>query len=314
MNKTLEFKNSTSVQWDLIFDKYLHYLRSERSYSRHTITSYSCDLQQFYSFLDNKFGLEKIQPDEINRQILRQFLAELKMRNFQSTSLNRKIACLKSFFKFLYNHQIIRSNPAIGLYSLKTEKNIPISLSYEQIKQAIESIDTENVIGLRDRLIFELFYGTGIRLSELANMRLKDVDMVNNVIRVLGKGNKERLVPLGKAAKLAFEAYLKRRHELLAQAPHSDFLLLNKNGKKLSARGIQRRTARFLRLVTSKGAHPHSLRHSYATHLLDAGADLVAVKELLGHSSLLSTQIYTHVSTERLRKIYKQAHPRAEKD
>ncbi|NOZ61940.1 MAG: tyrosine recombinase XerC [Calditrichaeota bacterium] len=317
MNKALENKNSATKNWDLIFDQYLNYLKSERSYSTHTITAYSHDLQQFYDFLEKNFGLNRCSPADIDRQKLRSFLANLKKRDFRATTLNRKIACLKSFFKFLFVNQFIKSNPAIGLYSLKTEKKIPTTISYEQIKEAIELIDASDVIGLRDRAIFELFYGTGIRLNELANIRISDIDMVNDLIRVLGKGKKERLVPLGKIAKSSIRAYLQRRLELLAKISDqnsNNYLLLNQYGKKLSLRGIQRRVAKYLHLVTSSGAHPHSLRHSFATHLLDAGADLVAVKELLGHSSLSTTQIYTHVSSERLKKIYKQAHPRADKD
>jgi len=317
MNKAPENTNSATKNWDLIFDQYLNYLKSERSYSVHTITAYSHDLQQFYNFLDKNFGLNRCTPDEIDRQKLRSFLANLKNQNFRATTLNRKIACLKSFFKFLFVNKIIKSNPAIGLYSLKTEKKIPTTISYEHIKEAIEFIDTTDIIGLRDRVIFELFYGTGIRLSELANIRTSDIDMVNNEIRVLGKGKKERLVPLGKIAKSTVQAYLQRRHELLQDKSNqnaNNYLLLNRYGKTLNPRGIQRRVAKYLLLVVSSGAHPHSLRHSFATHLLDAGADLVAVKELLGHSSLSTTQIYTHVSSERLKKIYKQSHPRADKD
>ncbi len=316
MSKPLKHQISASERWDLIFDQYLNYLKSERSYSAHTITSYSHDLQQFYQFLDEKFGLEQIHPDDIDRQKLRSFLANLKNQNFVATSLNRKIACLKSFFKFLFVNRIIKTNPAIGLFSLKTEKNVPTTITYEQIKEAISQIDTSEIIGLRDLVIFELLYGTGIRLSELANIRVGDIDLVNDVIRVLGKGKKERLVPLGKVAKSTIQSYLQRREELLPKVSvkrQTDFLLLNKFGKKLSQRGIQRRVAKYLQLIVPTAAHPHSLRHSFATHLLDAGADLVAVKELLGHSSLSTTQIYTHVTSDKLKKIYKQAHPRAEK-
>jgi tyrosine recombinase XerC len=314
MSKPLKHQISASDRWDLIFDQYLNYLKSERSYSAHTITSYSHDLQQFYQFLDEKFGLAQVQPDDIDRQKLRSFLANLKAKNFSATSLNRKIACLKSFFKFLFVNRIIKTNPAIGLFSLKTEKKVPATITYEQIKEAISQIDSSEVIGLRDLVIFELLYGTGIRLSELANIRVGDIDLVNDVIRVLGKGKKERLVPLGKVAKSAIQSYLQRREELLPKISvkrQTDFLLLNKYGKKFSQRGIQRRVAKYLQLITPTGAHPHSLRHSFATHLLDAGADLVAVKELLGHSSLSATQIYTHVTSDKLKKIYKQAHPRA---
>jgi len=317
MNKALENKNSAAKNWDLIFDQYLNYIKSERSYSPHTIVAYSHDLQQFYDFLEKNFGLDKCAPKEVDRQKLRSFLANLKNQQLKATTLNRKITCLKSFFKFLFVNKIIQTNPAIGLYSLKTDKKIPATISYEHIKEAIDHIDTSDIIGLRDRVILELFYGTGIRLSELTNLRISDIDMVNNVIRVLGKGKKERIVPLGKIAKSTIQAYLRRRHELLPEKSNQNAnnnLLLNRYGNTLTSRGVQRRVAKYLLLVATSGAHPHSLRHSFATHLLDAGADLVAVKELLGHSSLSTTQIYTHVSSERLKKIYKQSHPRADKD
>lgn len=303
-----------SNKWDFLFDKYLNYIKTDRSYSLHTIKSYSNDLQQFYLFLDEHFGFEHITPDQITRQRLRLFLAQLKKQNFQPTSLNRKIASLKSFFKFLFIHKHIRNNPAAGLYSLRSEKKIPIPLNYDQIKKAISLIDTTTVLGLRDRTIFELFYGTGIRLSELANLKIADVDFMNSLIRVLGKGKKERLLPLGQMAIQAMKNYLSRRLELLQQSKSKDtqYIFLNKYGSKLSERSIQRRVARYLRFVSATGTHPHNLRHSFATHLLDEGADLIAVKELLGHSSLATTQIYTHVSAEKLKKIYKQAHPRAE--
>lgn len=307
---------SHSNDWDLLLDKYLNYLKTERSFSPHTLTSYSNDLQQFYSFLDKFYDLSSLKINDITRKTLRAFLAHLRRQNYKSTSLNRKIACLKSFFKFLYRHNYISNNPAAGLYSLRTEKNIPMTLNYEQIKAAIALINTDTLTGMRDRAILELFYGTGIRLSELASLKVENIDFVNNVIRVLGKGNKERLVPIGEMAKQALKQYLTHRNEFTRKSPRENVeeIFINKKGAKLSTRGIQRRVARYLRMVSTTGTSPHSLRHSFATHLLDEGADLVAVKELLGHSSLSTTQIYTHVSSERLKEIYKQAHPRAQKD
>ena len=300
--------------WDLLFDKYLNYIKTERSYSPHTISSYGNDIQQFYSYIEQNYGLNRTPPENISRQILRSFLAQLKRQKYAATSLNRKIACLKSFFKFLFIHKHIHSNPAAGLYSLRTEKKIPFILNYEQIKKAISLIDTTTILGSRDRAILELFYGTGMRLSELANLRMDDIDLVNNVIKVFGKGSKERLVPIGEMAKQAITNYLKKRDDQTQKSKKSDAVLLNQFGNKLSIRGIQRRVARYLQFVSSDGTHPHSLRHAFATHLLDEGADLIAVKELLGHESLSTTQIYTHVSAEKLKKVYKQAHPRAEKE
>ncbi|MDW7680959.1 MAG: tyrosine recombinase XerC [bacterium] len=313
--KTTKSKSQPTNRWDLLLDSYINYIKSDRSYSAHTVSSYGADIQQFYQFIDEYYGLEKLPPEKVTRQTLRLFLGNLKRNDYQASSINRKIACLKSFFKYLFVQHQLRSNPAAGLYSLKTEKKIPFILNYEQIKSAIALIDTTTFLGVRDRAIFELFYGTGIRLNELSNLKLTDVDFMNNVIRVLGKGNKERLTPLGEVAKQALKQYLVQRREMLqkSDSKNSAAIFLNQRGRKLNNRGIQRRVAKYLRLVTTNGCYPHSLRHSFATHLLDEGADLVAVKDLLGHASLASTQIYTHVSAEKLKQIYKQAHPRAEK-
>ena len=305
-----------TYDWDDLLDKYLHYIKTERSYSAYTIESYGTDAQQFYMFIDEHYGLNKIAPTEISRQKLRSYLAHLKKNKYESTSINRKIACLKSFFKFLFSHQLIPNNPASGLFSLRTEKRIPVILSYNKIKETLALIDNSTILGMRDSAIFELFYGTGIRLSELANLNINNIDFVNSLIRVMGKGSKERLVPIGEMAKQALKKYLKRRNELLKKTikKDTDAVFLNKYGKRLSRRGIQKRVALYLQLTSAAGTNPHSLRHSFATHLLDEGADLIAVKELLGHSSLSTTQIYTHVSAEKLKKIYKQAHPRADKE
>jgi len=302
--------------WDLILDKYLHYLKVERNYSLHTQVAYSNDLRQFVQYLDEKFTLETTSPESVTRQTLRGYLAYLSKSNYTATSLNRKIACLKSFFKYLHSHHIVSTNPSFGLFSLKTEKNLPHSLNYETIKKALELPDATSSLGLRDQAILELFYGTGIRLSELAHLKMQDIDFANRLIKVTGKGNKERVVPVGEMAVRSLRRYFDIRPELLRLTINKNIqtVFLNRMGKPFSQRGIQRRVLKYLKFFTAIGAYPHALRHSFATHLLDGGADLVAVKDLLGHASLTTTQIYTHVSTERLQKIYKQAHPRAERE
>lgn len=308
--------NQRINDWDLLLDRYFHYLKTERTYSSYTLTSYGNDIKQFYLFLDQNYGLQNISPNQITKSILRSYLGYLRKEDYLATSINRKIACLKSFFKYLYNHNLISANPTSGLFSLKTKQKIPKTLSYDSIKEALALADTNSAIGFRDLAIMELFYGTGIRLSELANLKLNDVDFVNGLVRVSGKGGKERLVPLGEIAIHALKQYLKVRSEFLQKTVIKDVsaIFLNKHGKSLSKRGIQRRVEKYLRQVSVSGTTPHVLRHSFATHLLDEGADLIAVKELLGHSSLSTTQIYTHVSTERLKEIYRQAHPRADRD
>ncbi len=308
--------NDPIYDWDLLLDNYFHYLKTERTYSLYTLIAYGVDLKQFYLFLDQKFGLKNISPAQITKQTLRLYLGQLRREDYLATSINRKIACLKSFFGYLYRQNLVSINPASGLFSLKTEKKIPKTLNYDVIKQALLLPDENSPIGIRDEAIIELFYGTGIRLGELSNLKLTDVDFVNGLIKVTGKGNKQRLVPLGEIAKLSLKKYLEVRAEFLLKTilKNVTSLFLNKYGKPLSRRGIQRRVEKYLQLITTNGTSPHVLRHSYATHLLDHGADLMAVKELLGHSNLSTTQIYTHVSTERLKKVYRQAHPRADRD
>jgi len=319
MNKTKKFNRLIPDQicdWDLLLDKFFHYLKTERTYSDYTLIAYGIDLKQFYLFLDQNFGLPNLSPTQITKQILRSYLGRLRKEQYSATSINRKIACLKSFFGHLYSQNLISVNPASSLFSLKTEKRIPKTLNYNNIKEALSFPDTNSPIGLRDQAMIELFYGTGIRLGELSNLKLNDIDFVSSLIKVKGKGGKERLVPLGEMAIRALKKYLEVRSEFLQKTivKNVPAIFLNKHGKPLSRRGIQRRVAKYLQHVSLNGTNPHILRHSFATHLLDEGADLIAVKELLGHASLSTTQIYTHVSTERLKKIYRQAHPRADRD
>jgi len=301
--------------WDVLLDKFFHYLKTERNYSDYTLHAYAIDIKQFYLFIDQQFGMTNMSPDQVNKQVLRSFLVHLRQRDYCATSINRKIACLKSYFNYLYDHQIIPNNPASSLFSLKTDKKIPPTLSYEIIKAALALPDQTGPIGCRDRAILELFYGTGIRLGELAGLKLDDIDFVNGLIRVTGKGNRERLVPLGEMAIQSLKNYLEVRAELFKKSflKNLSAVFVNRYGKPLSRRGIQRRVAKYLGLALASSTNPHVLRHSFATHLLDEGADLIAVRELLGHSSLSTTQIYTHVSTERLKEVYRQAHPRADR-
>jgi integrase/recombinase XerC len=304
-----------SYDWDLLLDKFFHYLKTERTYSVFTLISYANDLKQFYHFLDQQYDLKNFNPAQVTKQILRSYLGHLRKAEYLPTSINRKIACLKSFFGYLFHQNIISFNPTGSLFSLKTEKRIPKTLSYEVIKEALSLPEDDTPAGICDQAILELFYGTGIRLGELVNLQLNDVDFVNGLIKVTGKGAKQRLVPLGAMAIQSLKNYMEVRAELLKKTIDKKVtaIFLNQHGKPLSRRAIQRRVAKYLRLVSSNGTNPHVLRHSFATHLLDEGADLMAVKELLGHASLSTTQIYTHVSTERLKEIYRQSHPRADR-
>ena len=296
---------------DFLIEKYIFYLKSERNYSVHTLSAYASDIQQFLSFLANRNI-----PDfnELNRSDLRSFLSVLRKKGYKARSINRKIACLKGFFNYLIKIGQLDVNPAASLFSMKTERTLPPNLSYEAILAAMDSIDEDTETGVRDRTLMELFYGTGMRLSELAGLTLEDIDLVNALVKVRGKGAKERLVPIGKAAMHYIKNYLKYRAQLVkGKADVSKHLFINREGKPVSHRNIQLRVSKYLkRVARTMNTHPHVLRHSFATHLLDSGADLLAVKELLGHANLSTTQIYTHVSAEQLKKVYKQAHPRAD--
>ena len=296
-----------------LIDKFLFYLKTEKNYSQYTISAYGSDLNQFFEYTDQNLNLK---INNINKTAFRSFLGYLKNKNLNARSINRKIACIRSFFKYLVKINIIQKNPALSLYSMKTERKLPPNISYEIILKALELPDTNTVIGIRDKAILELFYSTGIRLGELENLSIKDIDFMNSQIRVVGKGAKTRLIPLGIVAGKHLKNCLNCRSIFeKPEVSNKDAAFLSKLGRRLSRSSIQRRVEKYLMMVVQSGkTFPHILRHSFATHLLNEGADLLAVKELLGHSSLATTQIYTHVSAEHLKKIYKQAHPKADKN
>ncbi len=288
---------------------FLRHLRIEKNASRFTLSAYQLDLEQLLQFA------EENQVTEITRKSLRSFLASLSKRGLKASSINRKLTSLRSFFKYLCSQEVLDSNPAATLLYLKKEKKLPSFLRYEVILKALSLPDTTTFGGLRDRVILEIFYSTGIRLRELVGIDLEEVDLTNEVLRVTGKGSKERLVPLGKSITKIIKAYIVTRTQFVKSRNSStEAFFLNKKGERISPGQVQYRVRKYLLAASDKQeAYPHMLRHSFATHLLDEGADLVSVKELLGHSSLSTTQVYTHLTTERLKKVYKQAHPRAQK-
>ena len=305
-----------SKNFCILVEQFLQFLKEERNYSPYTVRSYSADLHQFYSFLCELLDTEEVPLTHIERTHFRAYLGRLGRRGLSARSIGRKLAAIRAFYRYLVSRQIIATNPTTGLRAPKQEKRLPKNLSVSGVLDALTLPDSGEIEGLRDRAILELFYGTGIRLSELSALNLGDIDFENKVVKVMGKGSKERIVPFGPNTSEQLEHYIARRHELLSRKNDaiSDAVFINNRGKRLSNRTIERRVARYLALVSHSGAtNPHVLRHSFTTHLLDAGADLMAVKELLGHSSLSTTQIYTHVSAERLKRVYRQAHPRAEK-
>lgn len=293
--------------------KFLQYLSSERQYSPHTIEAYRRDILQFFEYLNYTDSTKKKAIDSINKNDIRNVISGLMRYGISKKSAHRKIAALKSFFAFLYKNNHIRNNPVSGIPLPKQEKVLPKFLQEHQVSEILKKIDTESPYGIRDRAIIELFYSTGIRLSELSSLNLGDIDLHAGIVHVQGKGSKQRIVPIGKCACRALQEYINQKENLFT-VKDKEALFLNRRGTRISNRGIQLRVTKWLSLVSEKnGLSPHILRHSFATHLLDRGADLQAVKELLGHSSLSTTQVYTHLSTTRLKKIYNQAHPRAEK-
>lgn len=293
--------------------KFIKFLKAEKNYSDFTIAAYELDLSQFRDYINREYN-RSITLADITKQQIRGFLSHLVVAGLSRNSIGRKLAALRSYFRYLNRIGEISTNPAQQIQTPKYKKKLPVFLSIQEALQVLNLPDLDTPEGLRDRAILELFYGTGIRLRELTNLDIADIDFHSGLIRILGKGRKERMVPLGPKAATVLKNYLKNRGYFLAktQEPDEAALFLGARGKRISPRQVQRRVQQFLSKISdATSLSPHVLRHTFATHLLDAGADLEAVRELLGHTSLSTTQIYTHVSMEKLKKIYKQAHPRA---
>jgi len=278
-------------------DKFFSYLEIEKNYSPHTLINYKADIKEFFGFIENT-PIEKI-----DHLWLRKFLARLRVKEYRPRTISRKLSAIRSFFRFLHREGYIKNNPAVLLMSPKLDKLLPEFLTEKEMSQFIEAPKSEQKMGRRDRAIFETLYTTGIRVSELVGLNIHDVDFIGNIAKVLGKGKKERLVPLGNQAVNAIKDYVDHRKTT------SKALFLNKNGTRLTDRGIRLIVNKYINAVsTQMHISPHIFRHSFATHLLNRGADLRSVQELLGHSSLSSTQVYTHVSNKRLRDVHRQHH------
>lgn len=299
-------------------EKYLSYLDIERNYSPHTVTSYRNDLFQLLEFAAEEQNIEttRVNLDDVDRLTIRLWMGNLSENGISRTSIARKVAATRSFFKFCYRRGYTNQNPAHLLIVPKKEKRLPLTIAQKDIEKMMELAGDESPEIQQDRAILELFYSTGIRLSELVNLDVNDVDVRKSQITVTGKGNKQRIIPVGHKALQAYRKHLETRPELLTKNSGNDdkkALFIASRGGRIYPRKVQRIIEDYLTRaseVTQKS--PHILRHSFATHMLDAGADIRLIKEFLGHSDLNSTQIYTHTSTERLKKIYSKAHPRAE--
>ncbi len=292
------------------FDRFLRFLKIERNSSALTIKSYSEDLASFQDYLVDRVGPVS-SLDELTITILRGFVAYLHECEYAQPTIARRLACLRTLFRFCCREQLVKSNPAKALRTPRAGRKLPHFLTTEQVVTLLESPPANEDLGLRDRAMLETLYSAGLRVAELVGLNVDDWNRDADVIRVLGKGRKERIAPIGRHASVALQRWLEvREPSPKASAAHQKALFLNKNGTRITTRSIGRMLEKYL-LVTGldKITTPHTLRHTFATHLLDGGADLRSVQELLGHKSLTTTQIYTHVSTKRLRDTYEKAHP-----
>ena len=292
----------------MLLNEFLKYLKLEKRYSSHTVKAYQIDLTQFQDYLEETY--ESV-LQKAKHPMVRSWLAQMLDFGFSPRSVNRKITTLKSFYKFLLKEEEIKEDPTIKIVSPKMSKKIPSFVEEAQMRKLLDELDfVDGYAGVRDKLIIELFYSTGIRQAELINLKIKDIDISGRTIKVLGKRNKERLIPLTNVLCQKIDAYLKLRAEL----PIKDYsyLLLTTKGKRLYPSLVYRQVNHYLSQVTSLDKKsPHVLRHTFATHMLNNGADLNAIKELLGHANLSATQVYTHNTIDKLKKVYNQAHPRA---
>lgn len=297
---------------DNLARSFLEYLETERNYSEHTIESYRADL---FGFTDFAVTQNIVQPAAINRDFLRSYIANLFDQGYTKKSIARKIASLRSFFKFLKRKHMIESNPTTSLATPRLEKKLPGFLDESSMEHLFELPDRNTEEGLRDAALLEVFYSTGIRLSELIGLNVGDIDRPGQLIKVTGKGRKERIIPIGQKALNAIGSYLKagqRSGDRVTATRNVQPVFLARNGKRIYPQMVGTIVKKYIGRVSElEKISPHLLRHTFATHLLNRGADLKSVKELLGHESLSTTQIYTHVTTDRLKKVYRDSHPKA---
>ena len=298
---------------ELIMDGFYNYLKKERGFSYHTITAYRNDLTRFFTSLPKSL----VEFSQIDREMIYDFLSDEFDKDYKAKTIARRLASIKSLFKYLISSEQISNNPSINIKTPKVVKKLPNFVDIKVIDKLMKIPNTKTDKGLRDRAILELFYSTGIRLSELTNLDFSSITINKNkngkenyIIRVLGKGSKERIIPFGNEAKNWIDKYLKTRGFTLHLGLGNSPLFANSKEQPVAYSTIKRRIRNYIKLVAEgEGLGPHILRHSFATHMIDRGADIRSVQELLGHSSLSSTQIYTHIKPERMKKIHAQAHP-----
>ncbi len=292
--------------------RFLNYLEVEKNSSSHTLTNYQRDIMSFADFLSQNFQSD-LHWQQVGVAEIRAYLAFLNERSYARRTVARRISSLRSFFKFMVRENYLEYSPLVRIRNPKLEKKLPVFLEEFEINELLD-LPTKERLGLRDRVALELLYATGCRVSELVGLTLTRIDLENRYVLLLGKGNKERLVPLGNTCCQTIIAYLPLRQQLMTRyhAEAHDFLLVNNRGGVLTDRSVRRILDKYItQLALHKQVSPHTIRHTFATHLLNHGADLRVVQELLGHANLSTTQIYTHVTTERIADIYQKNHPRA---
>ena len=305
-------------------ESFLDHLRLNRNASRHTVLAYRSDVSQYLSFLEKRDGQRVVTPADLNRQSVRAFLGELFQRGTAGSTSARRLAAIRSFARYLRREGLLDHDPGALISTPRQVRKIPAHLDIDEMEALLNAPDTTTPLGRRDRAILELFYASGLRLSELVGVDLEDLNLSSRLLRVLGKGGKERLLPFNRTAAAAIRGYLKDRRDLVCVAPPppesesgsrrptGEPLFLNYRGGRLSTRSVDRLVRRYVVQSSAKlGISPHALRHSFATHLLERGADLRVIQELLGHSRVTTTQRYTHVNASQLTRLYRRTHPRA---
>lgn len=287
--------------------EFIEYLKIVKNYSENTIKNYELDLDEFKVYLDHK----QITNFDVDYKEIRGYLEYLSKLNYSKATISRKISSLRTFYKYLYKNNKTKTNPMPLISNPKKDKKLPKFLFINEVEELLSKPD-ETVAGLRDHLILELLYSTGLRVSELVNIKLTDINKNEKTIRILGKGSKERIIIYGNVCNDVLNTYLSKSRSKIKDSNQTSYLILNQKGGKLTDRSVRNIINKYINQTSiKKNISPHTLRHTFATHLLDNGADLKAVQELLGHSDLGTTQIYTHVSNERLREVYRKNHPRA---
>ena len=296
---------------NIFLNDYLEYLKYQKNYSDYTVLSYQNDIEEFLEYLNR----EALDFKDIEYSDLRFYLMYLKEeKNDNNSSIDRKLSALRGFYKYLANEGIVKSNVFSLVSGPKKEKKLPRYFEYNELEELFNVPDSDTALGQRDLLLLELLYATGVRVGELTNIKIKDIDLSSKSILILGKGNKERIVTYGDYCEEILKRYLSDGYILL-NTKSSEYLFLNKNGGSLTERGVRYILDQIIKQTSiNKNISPHMIRHSFATHLLNEGCDLTTVQKLLGHESIKATQIYTHVTTDRLREVYYNSFPRAKKD